>query len=326
LSMPAYYANPFWRMMAHLIWSGVLLFTVAILLIVGTLIYDHFLSLTTLQAILTHLLTIGLMASVMVIIVSQGSLDLSVGSVMSLVGTVAALLLQQGASPLYAFILGLSLALLIGIVNGLLVGFARIPGILITFAMMYLVRGISDSLLGNVPIRLPESDALLLAGFNVTGWIVLILVGLTAAVSIQFPIQAALQKKFPPALSAWLTRIEFSGLPYVCSSVLAGFVGLLQAVRLQAAIPTPNIGFEVQVILAVVLGGTCLGCRFGNVIGAFAGALVIAIVQHLLALKPVSSFQQQFIIGALFVVGTGLCYGYHELVSRLYQKQAQERK
>lgn len=325
--MPCYYEKDFWRTMAQLIWVGTLILALAILLIVGSIMHEGFLTLANLRTILSNLLTVGLMASIMVIIFSQGGLDLSVGSVMSLVGTVVAIVLQQGSHPANALLFGMSLALLIGLINGVLIGFARIPGILITFAMMFLARGISYSLSGNVPIEFQESNSLLLSGLSVSGWIVLGLVGSVAALLVQFPV---VQRKFnitkTTKISPWFLRALLLGFPYTCSSVLAGFVGLVQAARLKAAIPTPDIGFEVQVILAVVLGGTCLGCRFGNVIGALVGTMFIATLQNLLTVTDVSPFQQQFIIGALFLVGTGLYYGYNGIVGLLYRRQLQQEK
>jgi ribose/xylose/arabinose/galactoside ABC-type transport system permease subunit len=320
---PCFYDNSFWRTMAHLIWVGLLVLGFAILMIIGALLQENFLTLANMKVILSHLLTVGLMASVMVIIFSNGGLDLSVGSVLALVGTIVATLLQQGAHPANAIFLGLSLAFLVGLINGTLVGIARIPGILITFAMMFLVRGITYSFSGTTPIAF-DSDSLLLSALNTAGWIVLVIAGLVAAFMVQFPVFSG-KLTIPSSLklSAWFLRGGYLGLPYVFSSLLAGFVGLVQASRLKAGIPTPDIGFEVQVILAVVLGGTCLGCRFGNVIGALVGTLFIAALQNLLALMDVSLFYQQFIVGTLFLFGTGLCYGYNAIVGTLYRKQSQ---
>ena len=84
--MPGYYDNSFWRTVAHLVWIVLLMLAFAVLLIVGALLHEQFLTFGNLKTVLIDLLTVGLMASVMVIIFSNGGLDLSVGSVMSLVG------------------------------------------------------------------------------------------------------------------------------------------------------------------------------------------------------------------------------------------------
>lgn len=321
--MPVYYENNFWRIVSNLVWGGVILFAVAVLVIIGTLFSKPFLTLASLTIILFNLLTIGLSASVMVIIFSNGGLDLSVGSVMSLVSIVVAMLLQQGLNPLNAVLWGLSIALFIGLITGVLVGIARLPGVLVTLAMMSLVRGISYSLSKGSPVTFSLSDSLFLPNLKILGWVVFFLVGLVAALLVQFPVFGRrIGLKRSENVQSWLVRSCFLGIPYILSSLLAGFVGLLQTSHLRAGIPTLGTGFEILVILAVVLGGSCLGCYFGNVIGALFGALFIATLQTILVLANVSSLHQQFITGALFLIATGFCYGYNGIVSILYRKES----
>jgi ABC-type xylose transport system permease subunit len=140
---------------------------------------------------------------------------------------------------------------------------------------------------------------------------------------VQFPVVGRkIGLKRPEEDQSWLVRSCFLGIPYILSSLLAGFVGLLQTSHLQVGIPTLGTGFEILVILAVVLGGSCLGCYFGNVIGALFGALFIATLQTILTLTDISSLHRQFITGALFLIATGFCYGYNGIVSMLYHKES----
>jgi len=324
--MPVYYENNFWRIVSNLVWGGVILFAVAVLVIIGTLFNEPFLTLANLKIVLFNLLTTGLMASVMVVIFSNGGLDLSIGSVMSLVNIVVAMLLQQGLNPLNAVFWGLSISLLIGLVNGVLVGIARLPGVLVTLAMMSLVRGISYSLSKGSPITFNVSDSGYLPNLRVLGWVLFILVALVAALLVQFPVLGRrIGSKQAENVQSWLIRSCFLGIPYIFSSLLAGFVGLMQTSRLRVGMPTLGMGFEIQVVLAVVLGGSCLGCYFGNVIGALFGALFIATLQTILILANVSSLHQQFITGALFLIATGFCYGYNWIVGILYRKESRSK-
>ena len=242
----------------------------------------------------------------------------------SLVAIVAAISVQQGVNPAQALLLGLSVALLIGLVNGMLVGFARIPGILVTFAMMSLARGVGSSIAGDSPLPLTISDPLVVSALKVSGWVLLALVSFVAALLVQFPtLGHKIGLKPPEEAPSALARACFWGIPYVCSSLLAGFVGLIQASQSGTGTPALDASFEIQVILAVVLGGSVIGCRFGNVIGALFGTLFIATFHHILVLAGVSAFRRQLSTGALFLLATGLCYGYNGIVGILYRRQAQ---
>lgn len=322
--MPIYYENSFWRIVSNLVWGGVILFAVAVLVIIGTLFSKPFLTFANLENVLFNLLTVGLIASVMVIIFSNGGLDLSVGAVMSLVSIVVALVLQQGSNPVNAVLWALSISLFIGLVNGVLVGVARLPGVLVTLAMMSLVQGISYSLSKGSSITFTVSDSLFLTNLKIVGWVLFILFALVAALSVQFPVLGRrVGLKRPDESQSWLVRSCFLGIPYILSSLLAGYVGLLQTSRLSVGASTLGTGFEIYVILAVVLGGSCIGCYFGNVIGALFGALFFATLQTILALTEISFLHRQFITGALFLIATGFCYGYNGLVSKLYRKESQ---
>ena len=110
----------------------------------------------------------------------------------------------------------------------------------------------------------------------------------------------------PPAL--------FAGIRFF----LAGLV-LLQ--RLRVGMGTVGGNMEANVLLAVVNGGTCMGCRFGTVIGGLLGAVFVVLLQHYLIMANVSVFWQHIVTGALLLVGGGLCYGYYALVGMMYRNR-----
>jgi ribose transport system permease protein len=78
---------------------------------------------------------------------------------------------------------------------------------------------------------------------------------------------------------------------------------------------------ELNVILAVIIGGTCLGGRFGTVIGGLLGAVFVAFLQYLLLVLDAGPSMRQVISGALLLVGGGLCYGYYALVGLVYRNR-----
>jgi ribose transport system permease protein len=310
-----FYENTAWRLVASLIWIG-LLFILTIGLIISFVGTGNF----AMKMVTPNLLIIGLMVPAMVMIVSAGGLDLSVGSVIGLVGIVVATLMQD-LPPIVAVVLGLGLALFIGLINGALVGLARIPGVLVTLAMLVLARGLAFAMSEGRPVLL-EGNAQALDFLPVVGWILFVIVGLGSVLLIQLtPFGRRPDPCQSEQVESWLPRALFVGVPYILSSLMAGFAGILLLQRLRAGMPTTGINMELNVILAVVIGGTCLGGRFGTVIGGLLGAVFVAILQPFLVVVGVSSYLQQLIIGVLLLVGGGLCYGYYALVGLVYRNR-----
>jgi ribose/xylose/arabinose/galactoside ABC-type transport system permease subunit len=308
-----FYENTAWRLGASLIWIGLVL-VLTVVVIIWAVSSQQF----NMKFIATNLLTIGLMVPAMVMIVSAGGLDLSVGSVIALVGVVVATLMQD-LPPVVAVVLGLGLALVIGLINGTLVGLARIPGVLVTLAMLALARGLAVVMSEGRPMPL-EGNAQALDFLPVAGWILFVIVGLGSVLLVQL---TPFGRRPDPCQSeqaeAWLARALFVGVPYILSSLMAGFAGILLLQRLRASMPTVGTNMELNVILAVIIGGTCLGGRFGTVIGGLLGAVFVSFLQYLLVVVNASPYLQQLIIGALLLVGGGLCYGYYTLVGLVYR-------
>ena len=310
-----FYENTAWRLVASLIWIGfvVVLTVIVIIWAVSILQFD-------MKFIATNLLIIGLMVPAMVMIISAGGLDLSVGSVIALVGVVVATLMQE-LPPLVAVMLGLGLTLVIGLINGTLVGLARIPGVLVTLGMLALARGIAFVMSEGRPMLL-EGNTQALDFLPVVGWILFVIVGLGSVLLVQL---TPFGRRPDPCQSerteSWLSRALFVGGPYILSSLMAGLAGILLLQHLRIGMPTIGTNMEINVILAVIIGGTCLGGRFGTVIGGLLGAVFVAFLQYLLAAMNVSASMQQVISGVLLLIGGGLCYGYYALVSLVYRNR-----
>ena len=102
---------------------------------------------------------------------------------------------------------------------------------------------------------------------------------------------------------------------------MAGLAGILLLQRFRIGVPTAGMGMEVNVILAVIIGGTYVGGRFGTVIGGLLGAVFVAFLQYYLIAAGASPYLQQIINGGLLLVGGGLCYGYYALVGLVYRNR-----
>lgn len=322
--VPVYYENKTWRIVSSFIWTGLVLLGMIALLALGNLMCpEAFLSLRNLQNIAINALNIGLLALMMTVIFRNGGADLSVGAVIAVTGTIIAFALEHGQQLDKAIILGIGAALLIGLINGILVGMARLPGFLVTLAMMFLGRSIALLLLnGNtMPINIeswPENSEMLL---NIFSWSLLILVGVVAVLWAQLPVGGGKNLNRQDGSPSWISRACALGAPYLILSILAGVVGLLLLVRIRAATFAMGTYFEFDVILAVVIGGTYFGSKFGNVIGTLCGAFWLAALTNLFNLLNLNIPYLYLCKGLLLLIGLLIIFGYHALVGFFYRQK-----
>jgi ribose/xylose/arabinose/galactoside ABC-type transport system permease subunit len=186
--------------------------------------------------------------------------------------------------------------------------------------MMTLIRGLSYLISNGRPISFQNVDSVIFPSFF--GWLFFIAFGVISVIWIQFPAFGRnINLNHSSGLQAWLKRAVLVGIPYIISSFAAGLAGILLLSRIRAGMPSLGIGYEFDVIFAVVLGGTFFGAYYGNAIGAIFAAFIISIFQNILNLIGVSAYFQMFFLGILFLIILCLNYGYYAIVGLLYRQK-----
>ena len=257
----------------------------------------------------------------MTLVILTGGIDLSVGSVLALSGAVAAGLLKNGIQieslNLYigftflgAVLAGLLVGALLGSFNGLTITRFGVPPFVATLAMLTIARGLTMLWTGGFPITGLGSSF----QFVGTGWflgipmpvwisilIVLIFTILSKKTKLGRYIYAVGGNERASLLSGLnVNRIKLA--VYGLAGLLAAVGGLLVTSRLDSAQPNAGMGYELDSIAAVVIGGTSLSGGRGSVIGTVQGALIIGVLNNGLVLLNVSSFWQQVIKGAVILL------------------------
>ena len=271
---------------------------------------------TALETMVPSFLILGLMVPAAVMIVASGGVDLSVGAVAALVGVVAAT--RAAEAGLGAGVLaGLAVAMAVGLTHAVLIGWARIPAVLVTLATMVGLRGAAMLLADGrtVLLEMPLSGA---TESYWPFWIALALLAGGGIVLVQrtaFGLRpgAGEPPEPPPA------RAVFVGGPYVLSALTAGLAGLVMLVRLRAGGPHVGQGWELEVLLAVVLGGTAFGGRFGCVVGALIGVVIVALLHLLLTLAGLSAPWARVTTAGTLLAFALLARGYYFVVGCLYR-------
>lgn len=314
-----FYERFLWRAGASVVWTLLLGIVLIIIILIGRASLEQFLDSRNVGALIRQLLPYALLAAPMALIMASGGLDFSIGAVVALTGMIIASQVEAGIDVGVAFLAALFVALVIGLVNGLLVGLTRIHGALITLGMMAVLRGLTLVMTEGRPIVLREPGFLGDLYTSVVPWLVLALLVLFVLVLTALTPFGRRPRAAEADREHWLARAFFVGTPYVLSSLMAGFAGAILLGRLRAAQPTVGTGWELEVILAVVVGGTPLGGGFANVIGAMLGAVVTVALTNIALLIGVSAYVTQFREGALLIGSALFAHAYAWIVGLLYR-------
>ncbi len=266
-----------------------------------------------------NLLNIGRQATVVAIvalgqalvIISRG-IDLSVGSTIGLSAIVAALVAQATGNQSLAVVAALGVGLSVGLANGLLYTRFHINPFIATLGTLSIVRGISLLVTGGIPISFDGWAAWFGAGRigHVPVQLILMLV-LAVALHI-FVTQTRLGRNIfavgDNPTAARLAGIDVDKtrvMVFALCGLLAGMGGLILAGTLGSAGPDLGRGYELNVIAAVILGGTALSGGQGSIVGVVLGALLMALLGNAFVLLGVSSHWQVVTMGLVIILAVG---------------------
>ncbi|WP_433499458.1 ABC transporter permease [Sphaerimonospora sp. CA-214678] len=282
-----------------------------VLLIFFAFSADRFATTGNLLNLMRQIAPTLIVATAMTFVIGTAGIDLSVGSTVALSGSLLAIVLQNGWDPTIALLAIIALGALVGFVNGWFSSYQHIPPFIVTLAMLSIMRGTA--------LRATEGYSTPIDGDL---WIVQIGQGRIAGV----PIPALLAVII--ALVGWLvlTRTPFGryviglgsngeslrragvntrkvGLAvYVLAGAAAAVAGVLIATRLSSGSSNAGSGFELEVITAVVLGGTSLFGGRASMLGTILGALTLGVIANGLVLLHVSPFYVQIVQGGILLL------------------------
>jgi len=278
--------------------------------VVFTLSSDVFLTSGNLLNVLRQSAPLMMVAIAMTFVITSGGIDLSIGSMIALINAVTAIALHNGAPwPLVvggALMIGASL----GLAQGWFIAFQKIPSFIVTLAGLSILRGVA--LLFTEGFSVPISNN---ASFAVIGRGDFFGVPVPALLAMMTMIAGYVildRMKFGRHVTAVGVNPEAArraGIPvrlvtmsvYGMTGLTSAAAGIIIASRLSSGSSNAAVGFELDVIAAVVLGGTVLVGGRGTIIGTVLGALTIAIIGNGLILVHISAFFTQIVTGTIIL-------------------------
>ena len=288
---------------------------VAIIVVFGvtTLTNHDFAGANSVQQLLTGAALIALLGVGETMVVVTRNVDLSVGSVVGfsayLVGDLFAH--HPGMPVVLGFVIGIAIGAAIGAVNGIVTTVSRVPSLVVTLAMLYIIRGIDGMVVNGHTIDPDKIPAALTAvGYQtVIGipWLAII-VALVVAIA-GYAMRSFRASRDLYAIGSNPEAAALAGIPagrrvftaFTLSGALAGLAGVL-FLALHAQIDvTGGTGYELTVISAVVVGGVAIFGGSGTVLGAALGALLLNTINQALVAARISAFWDEAIAGALLL-------------------------
>ena len=260
-------------------------------------------------ALQTSILTIVAFGVAMTML--TGGIDLSVGSVAAFSGAVCAgLLVHHEINVLLAIVAALLVGISIGLVNGLLIVFGKLPPFVATLATMAIARGMTLVYTDGRPITVLDEPFVYLGNgyigpVPVPVCIMLLLFFFASFLLTQTKLGRAVYAIGGNAKTAHLAGINVTKgtvFVYGFSAFTASLGGILLTARLWSAQPTTGVGLELEAIAAAVLGGASLFGGVGSILGVIIGVMIIGMLSNGLNLLEISSYYQQVIKGIVFVL------------------------
>ncbi|RKP51865.1 ABC transporter permease [Pararobbsia silviterrae] len=291
-----------------------LLLLIVAIMIVMSVISPNFLTPANFRAFTIGLAPTAIISVGMTVLLVSGGFDLSVGSVLALSGTVAAMLMLHGVPISVAVLLTLVLGVAVGIANGWLVTKVGVNPLVATLGTMSVARGAALVLTDGFSISgLPDAFGYV-GSASVSGvpMIVLIMLVVVAIGDVALRHSRYLRQVY--YIGANENAAKLSGIfvdrvrtvAYALTSVLAALSGILLASRLDAGTPTAGNALELQVLAAAVIGGARLGGGAGTVLGAFLGVVFVGLINNAMTMLQVSALWQMVVTGVILVAAVAL--------------------
>lgn len=285
-----------------------------VLCIVLNFLTPVFLTTTNIMNVLRQASLIAIAGIGMTMVILTGEIDLSIGSLQAIVGIASVYILNKTGSIWVSFLAAILVGIIVGLTNGLIVTKAKVNSLIATLGMMTLLRGAARVTTGAVSIQASVLGFMEI-GTGYIGRVPIPVIIMFALLAIAYYIlNHTVFGRQIYAIGGNAEAAKLAGLPvdrvkiivFMAGSVLAALSGFILASRMFSGQPNAGLGFEMEVIAAVILGGVSMAGGVGNLSGAVLGILILSVLSNGLVLLNVSSFWHDIVRGIVIIIAVYL--------------------
>lgn len=289
-----------------------------VLLVFFSLASQNFLQTANILAILQATSVNGVLAIAATLVIITGGIDLSVGTLMTFTAVIAGVVLTfMGMALPFGIIAAIAAGAACGFISGTLIARMKIPPFIATLGMMLILKGLSLVISGTKPIYFNDTPSFpmlstgsfigsVVPGLPVPNGVVILFL---LALAISWVLNRTTLGRYCFALGSNEEAVRLSGVNadgwkvaiYALAGGICGIAGLLIASRLNSAQPALGLGYELDAIAAVVIGGTSLAGGRGSVLGTIIGALIMSVLLNGLRILSVAQEWQTVVTGIIII-------------------------
>jgi len=289
---------------------------VIVLFIIFSIVAKNFFTMRSVLSLLLQTSATTIMGIGVTFAIITGGIDLSIGSVIALSGTVAVMAAIAGVPIWLSMLIGLLTGVVCGFLNGLMITKLKLPPFIATLGMLMVARGVALTITNANAWPAPDAfgnlgnNAILDFGSKFPGIPYPVLIMIAVAFIFSFILGKTRIGRYIYAVGSNEEAARLSGIKvsqvkivaYIISGLLAGLVGIILASRMVTSQPNSADGYELYAIASAVIGGTSLMGGVGTVLGTVIGSFIIGILNVGLTMSGANYFLQKIVIG-LVVIG-----------------------
>jgi len=293
---------------------GVILILIVLIVVLGATAREKFLSPNTIFNMVRNFSWIAVAGFGELLVIIIAGIDLTPGSTMAFAGLISAMMLVRDIPVPVAVIGGLAGGLLTGLVNGLLVSKGRLPAFIATLGMMSVIRGVVYGVTQGQPVMKLPNDFMQIGRLDVP------ILGLKVPLPVILMLLIALLIHIFLSRTVWGYRIYALGgneqstrlsgvntdrmklLVFTLAGLLMATGGILMTARLGVAMPNAALGYELDVIAAVFIGGASTSGGSGTILGVLIGAAIMQVLRTGMILLGIDPYWQTAAIGLIIVI------------------------
>ena len=289
--------------------SGMLVVYV-IMFILFSLFVPYFFTMRNMIGLGLSVTMIGMVASTMLFALGAGDLDLSVGSTVAFTGVVTAVVINSTGSVMLGILMGIISGAAVGAVNGVFIANFNLNPLITTLASMQIVRGLAFIVSGGRAVGIAKAEFFGLGNgaiFSVPNpiWLTIIIVAIFGVLlnntAYGKNVLAIGGNKEAARLAGVNVKLTKNAI-FILMGIVTGFAGVVLASRMTSGQPNANLGFELDVISACVLGGVSLSGGVATIGGVVVGVMIMGTVQNVLNLLNVPTFYQYVVRGIILLI------------------------